>query len=834
MLSFAAIQDSWCQAVVIPEGLNNNNNNNNDDDDVSITSTSLPTAAAAVVAPTTPNTTPNHLTIPNNTTTPSLLQPPPAVDSGAGSRSPVAQEEDDEEEDNHHLSDVDLAGVVGEGEEEDDDEEEVINPARLDEAERQMYERYKRQEREEREEIERELKAHQLELVRHQEELRLREKELQQTQDLMQQKGGGGGLGLGGGHHSPGSGSNSSGGGGGGMGSRPSSGSGNGGGSNNSNNNSGSGNGHGLSLSHHHHHNNNNSSSNNNNNSSHHHHHHTLNGGGGGLGLGVGGLGGLGGPVGTGGGPRLSADELRAHMQAAQLAALGGFPSVMSPHHPLALSPHLSPRDALNGLHPLRAAALLPPAPHGPFATGAGGGGGGGGGGGVPPLPPSSLPDKFIPRPPSQAPSGGGGGGGGGGGNGNGNGNNGGNNGNGNNSNPPGSQRSSPEPGNGDSRSHHWTFEEQFKQLYELSDDPQRKEFLDDLFAFMQKRGSPVNRIPIMAKQTLDLYELFRLVVSKGGLVEVINKKLWREITKGLNLPSSITSAAFTLRTQYMKYLYPYECEKLKLSNPTELQAAIDGNRREGRRSSYGYDLSPGPTLVPSTHPLNGSLINGKMGRGSPGTEQWTNGLCAADFWGRPQGMETWRAPSPVLDLSNKTSVSAAAAAAAWAAAHNSRVPPPHHPHPLHHSTTTAAALPPPTLDLKPNPQIDDDDSLPPTPHPPAPPRGMTERDALAMEAASRAMEEATRKMEASHHRPSPRSTPLGGDNGGSPPRKRLLTEEDRLLAHAAGMPSAHLKITSRNDGRSEVDGSLVVTMEVNGIMYQGVLFAANHSSRRM
>lgn len=26
-------------------------------------------------------------------------------------------------------------------------------------------------------------------------------------------------------------------------------------------------------------------------------------------------------------------------------------------------------------------------------------------------------------------------------------------------------------------------------QLYEISDDPQRKEFLDDLFSFMQKRG---------------------------------------------------------------------------------------------------------------------------------------------------------------------------------------------------------------------------------------------------------------------------------------------------------------------------------------------------------
>ncbi|KAG8454633.1 hypothetical protein GDO86_001016 [Hymenochirus boettgeri] len=167
-----------------------------------------------------------------------------------------------------------------------------------------------------------------------------------------------------------------------------------------------------------------------------------------------------------------------------------------------------------------------------------------------------------------------------------------------------------------------WTYEEQFKQLYELDGDPKRKEFLDDLFSFMQKRGTPVNRIPIMAKQVLDLYMLYVLVTEKGGLVEVINKKLWREITKGLNLPTSITSAAFTLRTQYMKYLYPYECEKRGLSNPNELQAAIDSNRREGRRQSFGgslftYSPSGAPNMLSSPKLQVSSLSLGTITNGS-------------------------------------------------------------------------------------------------------------------------------------------------------------------------------------------------------------------------
>lgn len=156
-----------------------------------------------------------------------------------------------------------------------------------------------------------------------------------------------------------------------------------------------------------------------------------------------------------------------------------------------------------------------------------------------------------------------------------------------------------------------------FAKLYELDSDPERKEFLDDLFVFMQKRGTPINRIPIMAKQILDLYMLYKLVTEKGGLVEIINKKIWREITKGLNLPTSITSAAFTLRTQYMKYLYAYECEKKALSSPAELQAAIDGNRREGRRPSYSSSLF-GYSPAGASHAATAAAVTGAPALLSP------------------------------------------------------------------------------------------------------------------------------------------------------------------------------------------------------------------------
>ena len=44
------------------------------------------------------------------------------------------------------------------------------------------------------------------------------------------------------------------------------------------------------------------------------------------------------------------------------------------------------------------------------------------------------------------------------------------------------------------------------------------------------RKGDGVSQLFLV--KVLDLYELYNLVVEKGGLVEVINKKQWQEIIK--------------------------------------------------------------------------------------------------------------------------------------------------------------------------------------------------------------------------------------------------------------------------------------------------------------
>ena len=67
---------------------------------------------------------------------------------------------------------------------------------------------------------------------------------------------------------------------------------------------------------------------------------------------------------------------------------------------------------------------------------------------------------------------------------------------------------------------------------------------------------------------------------------------------------------------RYTKYLYPVECKNNSFSNPNDLQSAIEGNKREGRTSSFG----PYGGMPMQHSPLPPSLGGGMHMMGMMGT----------------------------------------------------------------------------------------------------------------------------------------------------------------------------------------------------------------------
>lgn len=100
-----------------------------------------------------------------------------------------------------------------------------------------------------------------------------------------------------------------------------------------------------------------------------------------------------------------------------------------------------------------------------------------------------------------------------------------------------------------------------------MSDDDDReksKMFKDDLLKWNTLHGRENFKVPQIGGKELDLYKLFKEVVGRGGYHSVCDNKQWKEIVNSLDLPASCTSASFTLRNHYNKYLQAYENYYLK------------------------------------------------------------------------------------------------------------------------------------------------------------------------------------------------------------------------------------------------------------------------------
>ncbi|KAG7460364.1 AT-rich interactive domain-containing protein 4A isoform X1 [Solea senegalensis] len=97
------------------------------------------------------------------------------------------------------------------------------------------------------------------------------------------------------------------------------------------------------------------------------------------------------------------------------------------------------------------------------------------------------------------------------------------------------------------------------EELEEESDPEERDNFLQQLYKFMEDRGTPINKPPVLGYKDLNLFKLFRLVYQQGGCHKIESGTVWKQVYMDLGIPILNSAASYNVKTAYRKYLYGFE-----------------------------------------------------------------------------------------------------------------------------------------------------------------------------------------------------------------------------------------------------------------------------------
>ncbi|CDQ62691.1 unnamed protein product [Oncorhynchus mykiss] len=98
-----------------------------------------------------------------------------------------------------------------------------------------------------------------------------------------------------------------------------------------------------------------------------------------------------------------------------------------------------------------------------------------------------------------------------------------------------------------------------FLQPEDEADPEERDHFLQQLYKFMEDRGTPINKPPVLGYKDLNLFKLFRLVYHQGGCDKIESGSVWKQIYIDLGIPVLNSAASYNVKTAYRKYLYGFE-----------------------------------------------------------------------------------------------------------------------------------------------------------------------------------------------------------------------------------------------------------------------------------
>ena len=90
--------------------------------------------------------------------------------------------------------------------------------------------------------------------------------------------------------------------------------------------------------------------------------------------------------------------------------------------------------------------------------------------------------------------------------------------------------------------------------LQSSDDEPseEKDRFVAQLYKFMDDRGTPINKGPVIGSRDLNLYRLFKLVQNLGGYNKVTNLMKWRLVYSKMNLSPS-NNASNQIKSAYKK-----------------------------------------------------------------------------------------------------------------------------------------------------------------------------------------------------------------------------------------------------------------------------------------
>lgn len=148
------------------------------------------------------------------------------------------------------------------------------------------------------------------------------------------------------------------------------------------------------------------------------------------------------------------------------------------------------------------------------------------------------------------------------------------------------------------------TTNEKITKLYELGGEPERKMWVDRYLAFTEEKAMGMTNLPAVGRKPLDLYRLYVSVKEIGGLTQVNKNKKWRELATNLNVGTS-SSAASSLKKQYIQCLYAFECKIERGEDPPpDIFAAADSKKSQPKiqpPSPAGSGSMQGPQTPQST-----------------------------------------------------------------------------------------------------------------------------------------------------------------------------------------------------------------------------------------